>query len=80
MHENTFQALCRDAQVHVSNNESFERVRGTMSGAELTIVSESVTSTITVDWMVVAERKDTVVRAWDKTNSDGRLITEHPKK
>jgi hypothetical protein len=55
----------------------FDRVRGTMSGANLVIISENQTSTDVISWMVVAERHDAAMISTEFTNDAGYLITEH---
>jgi hypothetical protein len=74
----TFEALATNPQVFVSNNVGWDRVRGSVTGGILTIESESPTSTDTIDWLVVAERKDASIKASKLTDSDGFLIPEHP--
>jgi hypothetical protein len=74
----TFEALAANPQVFVSNNESWDRVRGSVAGGILTIECESASASATVDWMVVAERKDASMRVSDITDADGFLIPEHP--
>jgi hypothetical protein len=40
-------------------------------------VCENSSSADTVDWMVVAERKDESIKEWGRTNANGFLITEY---
>jgi hypothetical protein len=72
----TFEALCRNPQIYLQNNESWDKVRGSIQGATLTIECESATSNVWIDWLVIAERKDKVIQDWDRTNKDGYLILE----
>ena len=74
----TFVALCINPQVYLQNNESFERVIGSVSANILTIRSENITCKDTIDWMVIAERHDKSIKLWPKTDSNGLLILEHP--
>lgn len=75
----TFSALARNPQVYLQNNTAFDRVIGTVAGNILTIRSESADSTATIDWMVVAERKDPYMYQAPYNDKDtGYLINEHP--
>ncbi len=76
MSAGTFEALCANPMVYLQNNESFDRVKGSVSGGTLIIECESPAS-IKVNWLVVAERKDPLVKEWDRTNEDGYLVTEY---
>jgi hypothetical protein len=77
MTQGTFEALCANPDYYLQNNSSFDRVKGSISGNILTIISENSASTDKISWMVVAERKDTSIKEWDRTNSSGYLITEY---
>jgi hypothetical protein len=77
MTEGTFEALCTNPVKYLHNNTSFSRVRGVVSGNVLTIYCEDSTSTDSIDWMVVAERKDSSIKEWERTNDNGYLITEY---
>ena len=74
----TFAALATNPQVFVSNNDTWDRVKGSVTGGILTIDCESSTASATVDWMIVAERKDTSIKMSDITDDDGYLLPEHP--
>ena len=76
MRKGTFEALCRNPQVYLQNNETWDRVRGRVEGGVLVVSCEDAAADCYVDWMVVAERKDTHVRQWDKTDDEGHLILE----
>ena len=73
----TFEALCRDPDVYLQNNDTWDRVRGTITGAVLTITAESADATCWVNWLVIAERQDAAIRGSALTNKDGCLILEH---
>ena len=51
-------------------------VKGSVSGNILTITAQDNTSTASVSWMVVGERKDQNMIDCDLTDNNGRLITE----
>jgi hypothetical protein len=77
MTEGTFVSLCANPQFFLQNPNSFNRLRGSISGNILTIICEDNTSTDEVYWQVIAERNDQFIKNWDKTNINGYLITEH---
>lgn len=77
MTEGTFLALCANPVKYLNNNKTFDRLLGTISGNILTITCENSSSDATVDWMVVAERKDAYIKQWCHTDADGYLITEY---
>lgn len=79
MIDGTFEALCRDAQVFLQNNQTWDRLKGFVSGCTLNITCENTSASNEVEWMVVAERKDAAVVKWDLTDSNGRLILEHDR-
>lgn len=77
MTDGTFEALCRDPEVFLQNNETWDRVRGSVVGCILTIECENADADCTVAWMVVAERKDPTMVNWDKTDENGQMVLEH---
>lgn len=72
----TFTALCTNAVSFLQNNITFDRVRGTVVDNKLYIESENSSASTRIEWMVVAERKDSFIKGWRGTNSNGFLITE----
>jgi hypothetical protein len=76
MDEGTFEALCDNPQIFLQNNQSFDRVRGVISGATLTITCENPASVV-IEWMVIAERADPFIKQWDRTNPNGYLVTQY---
>ena len=77
MSPGTFEALCANPVKYLHNNSSFDRVRGSIVGNILTIISENINSDDQIDWMVVAERKDAFIKEWNRTNENGCLVTEY---
>ena len=77
MTEGTFEALCRNPQYFLQNHSSFDRVKGSISGNILTITCENTSSTDTIYWSVIAERKDPFIYEWERTNANGYLKTEY---
>jgi len=77
MSEGTFVALTANAECFLRNNQSFDRVKGTIENNILTIECNNTSSSDVINWLIIAERKDAFIKKWDKTNVDGFLITEH---
>ena len=76
MTEGTFDALCTNVQCFTSNETDWTAVKGSISGNILTITAQDNTSTATVSWMVVGERKDQHMIDTEWTDENGRVITE----
>jgi len=76
MTSGTFEVLCRDIQAFTSNETGWTAVRGSVSGATLTIEAQDNTCTDTISWMVVGERKDPHMFDTDWTDDDGKVIVE----
>lgn len=76
MTEGTFVALCRDVQCFTTNEYDWTPVRGSVSGNVLTIDAQDNTSTASVSWMVIGERKDQHMYETDWTDDDGHVIVE----
>lgn len=77
MTEGTFEALCANPMVYLQNNETFDRVKGTINGNKLHIICENANSTAKINWIVIGERKDQFIKSWERTNEEGYLITEY---
>jgi hypothetical protein len=76
MTQGTFEALCANPMCYLQNNETFDRVKGVVTGNILTITCENAESSALINWMVVAERKDPFIKKWDRTDPNGFLIPE----
>lgn len=65
----TFEALCRDPQIWLQNNDNYwDVLKGNVIGSILHIVSNNPQSGASCAWKVVAEGKDEAVVKWDKTD------------
>ena len=76
MTSGTWEVLCRDPQVWVQNEDGWTQVRGSISGATLSIEAQDADCTDTVSWLVVAERKDPNIVSANWTDAEGRVIVE----
>jgi len=76
MTDGTFSALCRDVQCFTTNESDWTPVRGSVAGNVLTIEAQDNTSTASVSWMVIGERKDPHMLETDWTDDEGRVIVE----
>lgn len=72
----TFEELARNPSVFLHNSDSFDRVRGKVTSNILEIWCQNESSTDVITWMVIVERKDSVIKAWDKADDDGYMILE----
>ena len=76
----TWELLCRDPQVFVTNNQGWTQVRATVTEAGvISIEAQDSSCTDTIDWMVVAERQDAKIKEANWTDDDGKTILEPDK-
>ena len=80
MTEGTFAALCTNVSCFTSNETDWTAVKGSVSGNILTINAQDNSSTATISWMVVGERKDQHMIDADWTDDNGRVVPEQPKR
>jgi hypothetical protein len=76
MRDGTFEALTRDVRIYLQNNETFDRVKGNITGGTLNIECENNASSASIDWMVIADRKDDILKNSKFGDENGYLITE----
>ena len=76
MTEGTFEVLCRNVQCFTTNESDWTPVKGSVSGNILTITAKDNTSTATVSWMVIGQRKDPHIISTDWTDDQGNVIVE----
>ena len=79
MTEGTFEALCASVRCFTSNEDTWDAVKGSVTGNILTIECQNVSSNAFVSWMVIGERKDPSMMSTDWTNDSGRVIVEPEK-
>ena len=77
----TWQLLCRDPDVFVTNNEDWTPVKaGITSTGVLTIQAQDNTCTSKVNWLVIAERHDKHMYDTGWTDENGKPILEPRKR
>jgi len=76
MTQGTFEVLCRDVQCFTTNESDWTAVRGSVTGNILTIEAQDNTSTASISWMVIGERKDKHMYDTEWTDDDGKVIVE----
>lgn len=79
MTSGTFEALNRNVQCFTSNESDWDAVKGSVSGNILTILCQNTSSTATVSWLVIGERKDQHMYDTNWTDDDGFVIPEQLK-
>lgn len=77
MSKGTWENLNQNPDIFLQNNTGWDRVRGRVDGAILSIESENPNSNDWISWMVVAERKDKFVLESDVSDHEGRLVLEY---
>ena len=75
----TFVLLCGDVQCFTSNESDWDSIKGSVSGNILTVTCENSSSTATVSWLVIGERKDQHMIDTEWTDSEGKVIVEPEK-
>lgn len=76
----TFEALVDDTDVFITNNNSWDPVRGRIEGADLHIECKNPRSATTVSWLVIGDRKDDNIKSATWTDGEGKPILEPPNK
>ena len=79
MTEGTFVLLTQDPQIFLQNNSTWDKIKGSINGNLLNIISENTTDSFEIEWMVIAERADETIKKWNLTDENGHLIPEHNK-
>lgn len=72
----TFEALVDSTDVFITNNNSWDQVRGKINGADLTIECRNKSSKTTVSWLVIGDRKDDNIKKAKWTDDNGKPIIE----
>jgi hypothetical protein len=76
MTDGTFVLINKYIQVFVNNNETFDKVVGSVVGNKLAIRSDNVNASCFIDWLVIGERNDNEIIKNLSTSSTGSVIVE----
>ena len=79
MTDGTFVLLCDDVQCFTTNEDNWDLVKASVSGNILTITSQNTSSTATISWMVIGDRKDQHMFDTSWTDENGKIIVEPEK-
>ena len=79
MTNGTFNALTKNPQLFLQNNESFDRIKGYVQSGSVYVLSENQNSTASIDWSVIAERQDTEILKSPLYDRNGKYKTENYK-
>ena len=79
MTEGTFVALNKNVQAFTTNEQTWDNVRGSVSGNILTIECQDPESAIEISWLVIGERKDKIILLAPWIDEDGSNCIEQPK-
>ena len=75
----TFDVLTKNPQLFLQNNESFDRIKGYVQSGSVYVLSENQNSTASIDWSVMAERKDIQILKSPLYDRHGKYKTESYK-
>jgi hypothetical protein len=75
----TFDALTKNPQLFLQNNETFDRVKGYVESGSVYVNSENSDSNVKIDWTVIAERNDTGILQSPLYDTNGNYKTENYK-
>jgi hypothetical protein len=79
MTDGTFVLLCDDVQCFTTNEDNWDLVKASVTGNILTITSQNASSTATISWMVIGDRKDQHMLETEWTDENGKVIVEPTK-
>ena len=79
MTDGTFVLLCDDVQCFTTNEDNWDLVKASVTGNILTITSQNASSTATISWMVIGDRKDQHMLETEWTDENGKVIVEPEK-
>lgn len=73
------EVLAQNLRVFTQNNETWDKVRGSVDGSTLLIESDNPQAKFTCQVLLTAERADPFVKAQAGTNDQGEMICSKPK-
>ena len=72
----TWKLLCREPQIFLQNNSDFSLVKGNIDDDGVLTIISNTSSNCNIDWMVVSERQDEVIKNANWTDDNGKPILE----
>ena len=76
MTEGTFERFNRHTQLFLQNHNTFDRLKGIITGKKISVISEDVIANHEINWMVISERCDKNIIEDTTTDENGRLKCE----
>ena len=74
--EGTFESFNRHSQLFLQNHNTFDRLKGIITGNKISVRCEDVTANYEINWMVISERCDKNIMEATTTDENGRLLCE----
>jgi hypothetical protein len=76
MTEGTFELLCQNVQSYTTNESGWVLIKSYVIGNILHIEAQDETTTDTISWLVIGERKDDGMKNGPITDDNGHLLVE----
>jgi hypothetical protein len=74
--EGTYQSFNRHPQLFLQNHNTFDRLKGIITGNRINVICEDDTANYEINWMVISERCDKNIMETTTTDDNGRLLCE----
>jgi hypothetical protein len=74
--EGTYQSFNRHSQLFLQNHNTFDRLKGIITGNKINVICEDDTANYEINWMVISERCDKNIMETTTTDDNGRLLCE----
>ena len=66
----------RVSQLFLQNHNTFDRLKGIITGNIINVICEDDTTNYEINWMVISERCDKNIMETTTTDDNGRLLCE----
>jgi hypothetical protein len=74
--EGTYESFNRHSQLFLQNHNTFDRLKGIITGNRINVICEDDTANYEINWMVISERCDKNIMETTTTDDNGRLLCE----
>jgi hypothetical protein len=74
--EGTYESFNRHSQLFLQNHNTFDRLKGIITGNRINVICEDDTANYEINWMVISERCDKNIIEATTTDENGRLKCE----